>query len=67
MLRRGDSSSACASAIAAALSSKYAKEAALKCRDDDEAIRQAWQLREGRGVEVWQEGRLVVQLPRDPR
>jgi hypothetical protein len=39
----------------------------LKCRDDDEAIRQAWQLREGRGVEVWQEGRLVVQLPRDPR
>ena len=39
----------------------------LKCRDDDEAIRQAWQLQEGRGVEVWQEGRLVVQLPRDPR
>ena len=37
----------------------------LKCRDADEAIRQAGQLREGRGVEVWQEGRLVVQLPRE--
>jgi hypothetical protein len=35
----------------------------LKCRDDDEAIRQAWQLREGRGVEVWQEGRLVADDP----
>lgn len=39
----------------------------MKCRDDDEAVRQARQLAEGRGVEVWHEGRLVVQLPRDPR
>jgi hypothetical protein len=36
--------------------------AVIECADDKAAIEQAIQLLDGRLVEVWQEGRLVIRL-----